>query len=474
MRPARSWSSATADACRRAPWNAPMRSALQRLWPSLGEHRSAEQRREGAIVRTLVSVYAVKVATVTSNFLVIPLAAGYLGLEKYGLWLSAASLMSVLALSDFGLGNNLTTALAQARGRGDTQGVAHAVSATLWSVAGVAGLLFIGFSVVHRFVDWAHFFNATDPMVAREAPRVALLVGAISALQLVTGLTQRIYAGLQEGYWASVWQGAGVVAGLLALLAGIHFRGEPFVLIAMLGLVPVAVQGVGLAVVLRRPELGELLRPAALHRRDITAVLSGSALMFVVNLQAVFWLSKDSLLIAQTLGLSEVGAYNTAFRIFQSVFMLLAGSLGATLWPAYADAFARGDRAWIRRSIARSLKVGGGAMASFALLFVPFGGKLVAWYAGAGLALPVLPLALLGLYFVVLAGVNLLSFPLMGAGHVAVIAWGGLCGGLLSVPLAYALMPRGGVAALVAINLGCNALFQLLPLIWKNRRLGNI
>ena len=32
-----------------------MRSALQRLWPSLGEHRSAEQRREGAIVRTLVT-----------------------------------------------------------------------------------------------------------------------------------------------------------------------------------------------------------------------------------------------------------------------------------------------------------------------------------------------------------------------------------------------------------------------------------
>ena len=451
-----------------------MCSALQRLWPSVGAHRTAEQRREGAVVRTLVSVYAVKAATVTSNFLVIPLAAGYLGLEKYGLWLSAASLMSVIALSDFGLGNNLTTALAQARGRGDTSAVSHAVSATLWSVLGIAFAVFLVFGAAHPFVDWPRFFNARTPDVAREAPGVALLVGAISALQLVSGLTQRIYAGFQEGYWASLWQGGGVVSGLLALLVGIYFRAEPLALIAALGLMPVLVQGIGLLIVLRRAEIGGVLPPWRVRRADVAAVVSGSALMFVVNLQAVFWLSKDSLLIAQALGLSEVGAYNTAFRIFQSVFMLLAGALGATLWPAYADAFARGDHSWIRQCIWRSLKVGAGSMALFGLLFVPFGNRLVTWYAGAGLALPTLPLALLAAYFVVLAGVNLLSFPLMGAGQVAVIAWGGLCGGLISVPLAFALIPRGGLTALVTVNLGCNALFQLVPLVWKNRRLGHL
>lgn len=451
-----------------------MLKALERLWPSVGVQGSPEQRRESAVVLTLVSVYAVKVATVSSNFLVIPLAAGYLGLEQYGLWLSAASLMSVLALSDFGLGNNLTTSLAQARGRNDAVAVSQALSSTVWGVTGVATLLFLVFNAVHPFVAWDRFFNATNPVVAHEAPRVALLVGAISALQLVTGLTQRIYAGLQEGYWAALWQGGGVVAGLLALLAGIYLRASPMVLIAALGFVPVLVQGAGLVVVLRRAELGRLGAPWRVRRADLMTVLSGSALMFVVNLQAVFWLSKDSLVIAQALGLAEVGAYNTAFRIFQSVFMLLAGSLGATLWPAYADAFARADHAWIRRSIHRSLRIGAGSVALFGLVFVPFGRQLVTWYAGAGLALPGVSLALLALYFVVLAIVNLLSFPLMGAGQVAVIAWGGLCGGLLSVPLALAMMPRWGIAGLISANLGCNALFQLLPLVWKNRRLKHL
>jgi O-antigen/teichoic acid export membrane protein len=426
-------------------------------------------------MRTMAVVYGVKATTVASNFLIIPLAAGYLGLEKYGLWLAAASLMSVLALSDLGLGNNLTTVLAQARGRGAGEGARRAVAATFWTVAGIAALVLAAFAALHPFVDWARFFNASDALVAREAPRVALLVGVLSALQLITGLTQRLYAGLQEGYWGLLWQGGGVVTGLLGVLLGIHLQADPIVLIAALGALPLVVQGAGLALVVRRAELGGgLLAPWQLTRGDVAAVISGSLLMFVVNLQAVFWLSKDSLLIAQTLGLGEVGAYNTAFRIFQSVFLLLAGSLGASLWPAYADAFARGDRDWIRRSIYRSLRFGVGGMAAFAIVFVPFGSEIIVWYAGAGLALPAVPLAGIGLYFVGMAAVNMLSFPLMGVGQVGVIAWGGLLGGLLSVPLALWWLPTGGVAALITVNLACNGLFQLLPLVWKNRGLGHL
>lgn len=189
--------------------------------------------------------------------------------------------------------------------------------------------------------------------------------------------------------------------------------------------------------------------------------------MSIVNLQAVFWLSKDSLMIAHALGLDVVGSYNTAFRILQSVFLLVVGSLGASLWPAYADAFARGDDGWIRRNLRRSLIGATGTMFGFAICFVPFGEQLLTWYAGRGMALPTSELAWMGVYFVTLTVVNVLSFPLMGIGKLGIIAWGGLIGGALSLPIGVLALHRYGISGLIITNLTCVVFAILAPLIWK-------
>lgn len=435
---------------------------------------SAEQTRNRSVTWSMLSIYFVKLVTVAVSLISVPLAARYLGLERYGLWVSMSSFVSLLLLSDFGLGNNLTTILAQSLGRGDREAASREVSATFWAVLAGALLLFGLFSLLHPLVGWARLFNATGTTAVVEAPRAAFLLGLVAAAQLLGTLCQRLHAGLQRNHFGNLWMGAGSLAGLLALLAVTLMHGGLSALVFALGVVPALVQLAGLVWILRSGDYGRLLPPERLGWEDYRHVMGGGSLMFVVNLQAAFWLAKDSLMIAHVLSLDQVGGYNTVFRIYQSVFALLVGSLGASLWPAYADAHARGDREWIRRTMRRSLFFGVGGMLAFGLFFVPAGHTLLTWYVGSALALPWPQLALLALYFVILAIVNMLSFPLMGIGRIHVIAWGGLAGGIVTIPLATIGMRHFGLSGLIVSNLLCNLAIQMIPLIFTSWRLGLI
>lgn len=426
--------------------------------------RSPDRSLDREVLRSIFSVYGLKGLTAVVSLASVPLAAGHLGLERYGLWLAISSLIGILGLCDLGLGSNLTTLLAQAIGRGDHAAASRHVWATFWSVA-VAALAVLMLSVaLHPVVPWPSVFNFSEATNSEELSAVALLIGAIASMQLLAGLCQRIYAGLQRSYVGSAWQAAGVIGSFFALLLAIRLGGGLGWLVVALGLVPVVIQLIGLAWILQDGKFGQLQMPGSLSKSDYRLVVHGSAMMFLVALQSVFWLSKDSLLIAHAISLDEVGRYNTAFRIYMLVFGFLVGSLGA-LWPAYAQAYARADRHWMRRTLGRSALVAIGGMAVFGLVFTVAGEVLLTWYVGKELAASRPLLIALGIYFVVLAAVNVLSFFLMGTGQVKVIAWGGLAGGILSVPLGMYGMQHYGLMGLTASNLVCLMVPVLGPLL---------
>jgi O-antigen/teichoic acid export membrane protein len=443
---------------------------LNSLW-SRAPANDATGVRNQAFWRTMAGAYGLKVVTVGSNLVSVPLAAGYLGTERYGLWVTIGSFIGVLGLCEFGLGNNLTTLLAQARGKGDAEACSRYVSATFWAVLASAIALLAVFSLVQPWLDWPAIFNVKGPVATAEAPRAAFLIGVIAATQLVAALCGRIYSGLQQGYFGSMWQAGSVAAGLLALIVASRLHGGLVMLVIAMGLVPVLLQLVGLAWVLRVAECGRLLGPGRLIRADFSAVVGGGALMFLVNLQAIFWMSKDNVLIAHGLNLDEVGRYNTAWRVYTAAFGLLVGAVGGSLWPAYADAHARADVEWIRKTLRRTLRFGIAAMVGFGAVFVIAGPVFLEWYVGASLSADRSLLVWMGVYFTVLAVVNLLSYPLIALGSPHVVAFGGLIGGLLSVPLGFAVLERFGAAwSLLAVNVACVVGFILAPLWWANRR----
>src|SRR5215471_17509807 len=93
-----------------------LRALLTRSSADPGRER---YRRAGLTASTS---YIAKALTVLMGFVSVPLTIGYLGAERYGVWLTISSLLMWVALTDFGLtGNALVNVLSEAIGRDDRE-----------------------------------------------------------------------------------------------------------------------------------------------------------------------------------------------------------------------------------------------------------------------------------------------------------------------------------------------------------------
>src|SRR5208337_4634406 len=93
----------------------------------------------------------------------------YLGTERYGLWMSITSVVSLLVFADLGMGNGLLNAIAAAHGRDDIESEQKYVSSAFFVLFGIAVFLLGLFGLAYPFVPWPRVFNVSSPLAAREA-----------------------------------------------------------------------------------------------------------------------------------------------------------------------------------------------------------------------------------------------------------------------------------------------------------------
>src|SRR5690606_18289846 len=74
----------------------------------------------------------------------------------------------------------------------------------------------------------------------------------------------------------------------------------------------------------------------------------------VQQLQHTLFISLPQVIISTHLGAAAVTPYNLAQRLF-NLFGVVQSAFMLPLWPAYSDAKAKGDFAWIRRTLRRSI-----------------------------------------------------------------------------------------------------------------------
>ncbi|MBC8106265.1 MAG: polysaccharide biosynthesis C-terminal domain-containing protein, partial [Anaerolineae bacterium] len=92
------------------------------------------------------------------------------------------------------------------------------------------------------------------------------------------------------------------------------------------------------------------------HWPTATRLLKASVLFFVIGASVAVGYTSDSFVLTRILGPQAVTQYNVPFRLF-SIVTVLIGFFLIPLWPAYAEARARGDVAWVKRTLRRSLVI---------------------------------------------------------------------------------------------------------------------
>ena len=401
-------------------WPAAVRHRLRCLTLKPFDERTPEGRsdeRHRRIALSAATSALSKVLGMVAALVSIPLALGYLGGERFGIWSTLSSLMVALQFADLGIGNGIINRVAEAQGRGDRAAIRRYLSSGLLALLAIAAVVGLMLPVVVMWVPWAQVFRLSDALAVEEVrPAVAAFMACI-ALAIPLGVVQRVQMGLQRGFVASLWQCASNVLSLLAIWAATHLQlGLAWLVLALLAapLLTALVNGLVFFFVMERD-----LRPGlgSVEAAAIRKLLSTGGAFLVLQIAIAVLVHSDSIVIASALGAAQVADYAVPEKLFSIVSLLLATVL-IPLWPAYGEAIARHDMAWVTRTLRRSLSLAVGLSVLVSGLLVAAGPFLIQLWVGPAVQ-PSMALLLVLAVWKVFEGAGLaLAMFLNGAGLI--------------------------------------------------------
>lgn len=408
--------------------------------------RTNERHRRAALT-TLAAVVARSLSIVT-GLITVPLTLHYLGAERYGMWMTMSSLVAMIAFTDLGIGNGLLNAVSRAYGKDDFAAIKEYVSSGVLVLSGIALCIVAIFAALYCIVPWYEVFNV-DTMQARQeaGPALAVFV-ACFAFAIPFGVVQRVQMGLQEGFVANLWLGFSSLLGLGCIVLAVWMKaGLPWLVFAFAGSPLIASLLNSISYFgWQRPEAAPAFDAISRHAMKHVAHIGIS--FFVMQIAGVVVFASDNVIIAQLLGSHAVAVYAVPQRLFSIVPGLLGMAL-TPLWPAYGEALARGDHAWVWRTLKRSLIASMGLAALCSIVLVCAGNWLITWWVGPVIATSMLLLIALGIWQVMQAGGFAVNMYLSGANAMRFLVIMFVSMAILAVALKIYLVPIVGISGVV-------------------------
>jgi O-antigen/teichoic acid export membrane protein len=187
-------------------------------------------------------------------------------------------------------------------------------------------------------------------------------------IALPMGLAAKVLAGYQELYVSNLFATGGSVLSLLTVLALVHFHGSLPCLVACYAGSTVVANAACMFWVcfFHKPWMKPW--PLRVRSRLIGQIFHSGIQFFAIQIAGLIVFSSDNLIISHFLSPAQVTPYSITWRLVNYIAMVQT-FLFPALWPAYSEAYAKGQLAWIgstynrvRRMTVVVLAVGCGTM----------------------------------------------------------------------------------------------------------------
>jgi O-antigen/teichoic acid export membrane protein len=410
---------------------------------SHGEKRSALLRL--AILSSALS----KVGGLALQALAIPLVYRSLGQHRYELYLLLTAALATIVLAQMGAGPGLTQGLAKASATGRRDHEAALLNAA-FRVTGMAAIVGgIGILVFIHLISPGYLFGAAFAGDRAEVLNVANVCVLMLMVQMVSGVVDSALAGYQEQVFSNVGMMIANVISIGLLFVVCEYAPSIVNVILVLYGVPTLSRLVNLVILYRRKPY--LLQGVFHSTREFYPVL--------LNVGLAFWTIQVGGLLEQHSGtyvlahLSSTESTNLFAIVYKSLALAGAavGIVTQPLWPAFTDAIAHRDIAWIHRSFAkirRALTIYSIVIAAGMLTVGPWIFERVVHVDTTG---SFLMFCVLGIYFIANIWTHLLYVTMMGMRGIWKLALVSVSENLLMLVFGILLVPRfGGLGMAIA------------------------
>jgi O-antigen/teichoic acid export membrane protein len=436
------------------------RLLAERIGSALGD--DLRRKRFVGMLNGVATSLGNRLLSVVIGFVSVPLTIGYLGQERYGAWIAIGAILAWVGLADLGLANGLTNAVTSDASRDRPDRVRMHVSNFLFLMILLCAATGVVLALLWRLPDWQALFGLRNPAVVGEVRTSLAVAVALFLGRLPLAAANRVYIAYQEGHIGNYWGAAGNLLSLAALIAVTRTAGGlPWLVFALTG-APLLVEVASTCWLFGRHR--PALRPSwrRIDRSGFGEIVKVGWQFFLIQIMALVTFQTDVLVIARFLGSISVPAYNLTYQLFNYATLPQA-LLFPYLWAAYNEAIARGDIAWVRRTLRISLAAGTAWSILAVAILIVIARPFIAWWAGANVVPSIELVWLMGLWVVINSAMTSFACLLAAASHLRNQLIYSTLAAVSNLALSLVLVTRVGVEGVIAATILAYLIFVCGP-----------
>lgn len=403
--------------------------------------------RSVAVKKNIFYSVLIRIVSIVVSFLIVPVTIGYVSAELYGVWLTLSSIMLWLSFMDIGFTQGLKNRLAEAIAVENWKRGKELVSTTYFMMLAI----FIPVSIVFMWfvpmIDWCGLLNI-DPVYEGEVSKVMVVVIGFAGLQMIVNVIVSVVAAFQKVALSNSFY---VIGNLLSLVFIIILTKtcESSILylsITFCGL-PVLVTLVASVILFYgrfksvAPSVSNIKLPL------VKDLFSLGYKFFIINIQVLVLYQSTNVLISYVSSPLMVTSYNLAYR-YLNLAMMLFTIITTPLWPAYTDAYTKGDYEWMSNTRNRMQKVFIASVAVM-IIMVAVSSFFYKIWVGNKAEVPFMMTLIVALYVTAYCWMNLDGTLVVGMGKLMMLTLMSIGGMVMHIPFSLFLSKYCGAYGVI-------------------------
>ena len=426
---------------------------IKQLFSLLFNRGASDQSLTKVLVRSSAISFVAKGLTLIVGLLTMPIVYNALDKYQFGVYVTLTSIIAWIDMFDFGITQGLRNRLTEARADNDVKKARKYISTSYLLLFLIALTLFVIYISCYKWINWQAILNA-DILNRDLLDKLALVVFSCFLVRFVASVINKIYYAFQKAYLVDVTQLIGKLVYLGALLFMSSNHNITLINVAILQSAITAAVPILAALYFFIISEKNYKPSFKLIDFSITGQILGLGWQFfVISLSLLVIHSGNNLLISQFVDPSSVPAYSLSYNLFS--YVLLAYTIIITpLWSAYTEAWKKGNKEWIVKTMERIKKVFLiiVILCSLVVVFTPFIFRI---WIGEKADVPIIMAAAVAVMMLLDMYIRIYDFFINGVGKIRVQMIVNVSMALVNIPMAY----------LFAVVLGFNAIGVVLASI---------
>ncbi|MBO7067799.1 MAG: oligosaccharide flippase family protein [Bacteroidaceae bacterium] len=428
-------------------------------------------KRTATVKRNILGSLAIKVVSILTSFLLVPMTLGYVSSEIYGVWLTISSILHWLTYMDVGVTHGLKNRLNECLARKDYEKGKSLVSTTYAIMFAMFVPLSVLLIVASPWINWCRILNV-DSSNQEIIIKTMQVLFVFIALQMIVNVFVAVVAAYQKTALSSLFAVIGQICSLCIIgMMTLFVKPSLLNLAFAYSLMPILIVLIA-SVIYFKTTMKEVAPTFKSINTAYIKDLWGLGIMFfIIQVQMIVLYQATNILISHIAGPESVTQYNIAYKLLNIVVMVYTIILNP-LWPAFTDAYTKKDYLWMNNMYKKMQKLYLllCIMISVIVILSPF---LIKLWVGDKVSVPFMLTLSIAVYTLIHCWDTLQVTLINGTGKVELQSYVILIGLLLHVPLSLFLGKYIGILGVVASMSIINIIYASFFTIQIRRILNN-